>query len=106
MADQENAPGIRRADIYNINFYETLPFYGSYQGMHYRIARIEDGAEAPGADGQNSGRQLCVTTWPGPYNYETTDESLKVSALFAYSNEGLDDAADYLNAFYREHFSA
>ncbi len=94
MAEQKNEPGIRRADLYNINFYEKLPFYGSYKGMHYRVAGIED-----------DGRQLCVTTWPGPYNYETTDDGLKVSALFAYSNEGLDDAADYLNSFYQEHFS-
>ncbi len=114
MAEQENEPGIRRADIYNINFYEKLPFYGSYKGMHYRIAKIEDGAETPGglfdeeagkAPGQNGGRQLCVTTWPGPYNYETTEESLKVNALFAYSNKGLNDVADYLNQYYREHFS-
>ncbi len=105
MAEQENEPGIRRADIYNINFYEKLPFYGSYKGMHYRIAGTEGGAEAPDAREQDGGRQLCVTTWPGPYNYETTEDSLKVNALFAYSNEGLDDVADYLNRYYREHFA-
>ncbi len=112
MAETAPGPGILRTDIYNIRFYEKSPFYGSFRGMHYRIAQERDPGEtgkepdgaAKGPDG-GPARYLCVTTWPGPYNFETTDDSLKVSARFEFSNEGLDAVTDYLNQFYREHFA-
>ncbi len=97
MTEQDIGPGISRKDIYNIRFYEKEPFNGSYRGMRYRIA---------GTCGEDAGaRQLCVTTWPGPYNFDHTDDGLKVSVRFTFSNEGLDAAAEYLNEFYREHFA-
>ncbi len=83
-------------DLYNISFYESLPFYGSWRGMHYRIIGVDDEGSA--------GRRLCVTTWPGPFNFDHTDDSLKVSALFDFSNEGLNDVTEYLNEYYRINF--
>ncbi len=94
MAGRDAETGIRRTDIYNIRFYEKSPFYGSWRGMHYRIA----------GEGDSGERQLCVTIWPGPYNFETTADDLKVSARFAFSNEGLDEVTAYLNQYYQEHF--
>ncbi|MCD7980759.1 MAG: hypothetical protein LUF32_00315 [Clostridiales bacterium] len=63
--------------------------------MHYRIERITN---------DDDSKKLRVTTWPGPYNFDHTDDSRKVSALFEFSNEGLNNAADYLNSFHREHY--
>ncbi|MCC8142200.1 MAG: GNAT family acetyltransferase [Lachnospiraceae bacterium] len=96
MANTDTDPGIRRTDLYNIRFYEKMPFYGSFRGMHYRIKGEDD------ADGT---RQLCVTTWPGPYNFDHTDDAKKVSACFDFSDKGLDAVTDYLNRYYAEHFA-
>lgn len=86
---------IQRQDLFNIRFYDKQMFYGSFRGMHYRIEKVkEDDTDA----------QLKVTTWPGPYNYATTDDALKEAALFPYSNEGLGDVCDYLNAYHKEHY--
>ncbi len=86
---------IQRMDIFNIRFYEKSRFHGSFQGMHYRIEKIT---------GEDEEKKLRVTTWPGPYNFDHTDDSLKESALFEFSNEGLDAVTDYLNQYHREHY--
>ncbi|MCD8230498.1 MAG: GNAT family acetyltransferase [Clostridiales bacterium] len=85
---------IERTDLFNIRFYEKTWFHGSFSGMHYRIEKFTDDPE---------GTCLRVTTWPGPYNFDHTDDSLKESALFEFSNKGLDDVTEYLNTYYREH---
>ncbi len=100
MAERDPGSGILRTDIYNIRFYEKSPFYGSWHGMHYRIMGVESAEGAGEAE-----QKLCVTIWPGPYNFETTDDALKVSEYFDFSNEGLDAVAEYLNAYYGEHFA-
>ena len=63
--------------------------------MHYRIERITD---------DDDSKKLRVTTWPGPYNFDHTDDSRRESALFEFSNEGLDAVTDYLNRFHRDHY--
>ena len=86
---------IKPQDIFNIRFYEKEKFHGSYQGMHYRIEKHTENEESV----------LRVTTWPGPYNFASTDDSLKESALFPFSNEGLVEVCDYLNDFHEKHFT-
>lgn len=95
MEQNHKPQKIERMDIFNIRFYEKSWFHGSFQGMHYRIEKITD---------ENEEKKLRVTTWPGPYNFDHTDDSLKESALFEFSNEGLDAITDYLNQYHREHF--
>ncbi len=94
MEHTDNDQTIQRSDIFNIRFYEKSWFHGSFQGMHYRIERIT----------VDDAKKLRVTTWPGPYNFDHTDDSRKESALFEFSNEGLDAVTDYLNRYHREHY--
>lgn len=87
---------IRPTDIFNINFYNKEVFHGSWKEMRYQIERhtIQD---------ENTGTEklsLLVTTWPGPYNFASTDNSLKKTAFFEFSNEGLHQIAEYLNEQY------
>lgn len=95
MKEQGEKKQIHRTDIFNIHFYEKTWFHGSFLGMHYRIEKIAD---------ENEEKMLRVTTWPGPYNFEHTDDSLKKSAVFAFSDEGLDAVTDYLNRYHEEYF--
>lgn len=86
---------IHRQDIFSIRFYEKSWFHGSFQGMHYRIEKITE----------EETKKLRVTTWPGPYNFDHTDDTLKVSALFPFSDEGLDEITEYLNQYHKNHFA-
>lgn len=86
---------IQPQDIFNIRFYAKQKFNGSYRGMHYRIEKTAKDEET----------QLLVTTWPGPYNFDTTDDSLKESASFPFSNDGLADICRYLNEFHKKNYS-
>ena len=86
---------IQPQDLFNIRFYAKEKFHGSYKGMHYRIEKTE----------KNDEQKLLVTTWPGPYNFDTTDISLKETSLFDFSSEGLSEVCEYLNNTHREKFS-
>lgn len=85
---------IQPQDLFNIRFYAKEKFHGSYKGMHYRIEKLEE----------DDTKKLRVTTWPGPYNFDTTDDALKERCLFEFSNEGLKHACDHLNKTYNEKF--
>lgn len=81
---------IKRTDVFNINFYKKERFSGSLGRMRYRIAKKEE----------EDKKNLQVTVWPGPYNYDTTEDSLKTEEEFSFDNEGLDQVVDYLNQVY------
>ncbi|MCC8029802.1 MAG: GNAT family acetyltransferase [Lachnospiraceae bacterium] len=97
MSEQSEIRTIQRSDLFHISFYKKTRFHGSFRGMHYRIEGITD---------EDGTKQLCVTTWPGPWNFDHTDDSLKESALFAFSDDGLDAVTHYLNEYHREHFES
>ena len=82
---------IKYTDVFNINFYKKEIFHGSWKQMRYQIRQHQN------EDGSQS---LLVTAWPGPYNFASTDDSLKQTALFEFSNEGLKAAVDHLNRLY------
>lgn len=85
---------IKETDVFNINYYKKEMFNGSYRKMRYRIAKKEE----------EDKKNLQVTIWPGPYNYDTTAEDLKQRSEFAFSNDGLKEAVAYLNQQYDASF--
>lgn len=85
---------IKETDVFNINYYKKEMFNGSYRKMRYRIAKKEE----------EDKKNLQVTIWPGPYNYDTTQEDVKTTAEFEYSNDGLKAAVAYLNEQYERFF--
>ncbi len=87
---------IAYTDIFNINFYKKEIFHGSFQGMRYQIEKTDT----------EDGPILTVTHWPGPYNFAVTPEEQKKCSTFAFSNEGLHQAADYLNQEHALHYTA
>lgn len=74
-------------DILSLNFYKKEQFTGSYRGMRYCIKKVSE----------NETDLFRVTFWPGPYCYDATDESRKTSAVFPFTEEGKQQAVDYLN---------
>ncbi|MBQ6660793.1 MAG: GNAT family acetyltransferase [Lachnospiraceae bacterium] len=90
---------VLRKDLLSIGFYRLSPFHGSDGPLSYRIEnfKIEDGVDDKGNPKMKIGG-LRVITYPGPYNYENTDDSLKVSKDFPFAPESLDAIVDYLNS--------
>lgn len=81
---------IERNDLLAFNFYKKSAFNGSYMGMRYRIAKSE----------AEDTTVLCVTTWPGPYNYESTKDEKKVTQTFPFTEDSMLDITNYLNQTY------
>lgn len=80
--------GIPRSDILPIPFLRKSPFTGSFEGMRYRLERIEgeDGAEA-----------LLAQIWEGPYCFDVSTEEQRQTAEFPFSEEGICQSVDWLN---------
>lgn len=62
-------------------------YFGSYKGMRFRLGKAED--------------QLQATVYPEPYSWEATPDEQKESEFFPLSNEGIDQAVEWLNKMYR-----
>lgn len=87
---------INREDFLALNYYKKTPFYGSCGNLHYRISRVEE--EVP--EGEEPKVSLKLVYWPGPYTLEKTDEELRQTADFEYSNDGLTAIAEFLNGLF------
>lgn len=65
-------------------------FHGSYCGMRYMLCN---------ADGE-----LKAHTYPEPFSFDATDPKLIVAETFPFSNEGIEQAVEWLNAQYLENY--
>lgn len=74
-------------DILNMNFYKKENFTGSYEGMRYLIKK----------DNEEDTDCFRVFIWPGPYNFATTEETLKTSATFPFTPEGKHQVVQWMN---------
>lgn len=87
---------ILNEDILSLNFYNYgNPFTGSYQGMRYRIIKQKEVKNDEGEVIQPTGLQVYI--WPEPFSFEKTDEALKQSRLFPFSEEGKVQAVEWMN---------
>ncbi len=78
---------IQREDILSMEFLKKSEYTGSHQGMRYRLEG-EAGEE---------GKVLRVTVWPEPFNFFKTPKEEKISAVFAFSEEGVTEAVAWMN---------
>ena len=83
---------ITAEDILNMNFYKKEKFTGSYKGMRYLVKKEKDDAEND---------IFRATVWPGPYNFSTTPDDQKISATFPFTEEGRQQAGDWMNEQWR-----
>lgn len=90
---------VQRKDLLSLGFYRLSPFHGSDRALSYRIEKIE---EVIGEDDKGKPKKaitgLRVTTYPGPYNFQNTDDSLKEKKDFPFEAASLDAITDYLNS--------
>ena len=82
-----------------LTFYEREHFSGSDRGIRYRIEKyVEEVPEDNSEDTKKPAPQLKVTVWPEPFSFENTDDNDKKSALFPFSEEGLNEVTDFINS--------
>lgn len=108
-----------RKDLLSMSFYKKSPYKGSDGLMRYMIEKftVEEPVEEPEeaaeekpiektvdqAEDKNSdslapGDYFKTTIWPGPYCFECTDDDKKRTHFTAFSEDGLNDAIEWLNS--------
>lgn len=89
---------IQKSDILTLHFFDyKMSFTGSCQKMRYRITKVEHEIE----EGIKEAK-LLATIWFGPYAYDHTDDSEKISEEFSFTMEGKDALVDWLNEQYSQ----
>ena len=78
---------IERNDILSMEFLKKSEYTGCHQGMRYRLEGIS----------AEEGKRLKVTVWPEPFNFWKTPEEKKQSAEFAFAEEGVVQAVEWMN---------
>ncbi len=85
---------IQREDILSMDYLKKTEFTGCHQGMRYRLEGVST----------EEGKRLKVTVWPEPFNFLKTPEEKKQSAVFAFAEEGVMEAVDWMNErFEKDH---
>lgn len=91
-------------DLFSLTHYEYgEAYYGSYQGMRFRVARepLENVHYTPAE--KRGEATLRVVVWPEPEGYRSAPEQVKVAKDFPVTEEGLQQATDYLNEYHESH---
>ncbi len=83
-----------RKSLYDVaSFYDKkAKLKASYEGMRYQVEQVAEGEE----------KRLRATVWPEPFCFEKTSEEQKEAKEFAYAEEGLDQAYQWLCDKYQE----
>jgi beta-glucosidase/6-phospho-beta-glucosidase/beta-galactosidase len=85
---------IERNDLFHLSFYKKKPFTGSCLGMRYYLTKAKE------SDAEDAADVLRAIVYPEPYNFEHTPEDAKTHQDFPFTEEGLDDACQWLNEQY------
>ena len=90
---------ITRDELFPFVHYEYgEAYYGSCKDLRYRIARepLQNvHYTSPDKRGEAS---LRVVIWPGPFGYAATAAERKTVRDFPFSEEGLQEASEWLNS--------
>jgi len=89
---------IKVTDILSLEYYKKTSFTGSDGEMRYKIEKQEVETEDSQTGEAKKEKYLVAYTWPGPYAFFQTDDSLKLSKQFPFTNEGLTQVTEYLNS--------
>ena len=81
---------LSREDFLSLNFVKKEDFTGSHQGMRFMLHQAE-------ADDE---KKLQVYLWGEPFGFEATPDEQNISRLFAFSEDGLAEAIDWMNEQY------
>ena len=97
---------LKPGDLFSLSHYEYgEAYYGSLSGMRFRVAR-EPLADVHGLPADQRGEAVLRTvTWPEPDSYRSAPEEARTVRDFPFTQDGLNRAAEWLNAFHDEQFT-
>lgn len=78
----------------SIPFLKKTVFTGSHRGMNFMLKKVSD----------DDGDKIRTIAWPGPYNFEMTEDEKKVSHDVPFTQEGILEAVKWLNEYYKENW--
>ena len=81
---------LTRDDFLSLNFVKKEDFTGSHQGMRFMLHQETVEEE----------KKLKVYVWSEPFCFDATPDEQKLSELFAFSEEGLSQAINWMNEQY------
>lgn len=81
---------LKREDFLSLNFVKKEDFTGSHKGMRFMLHQETVEEE----------KKLKVYVWSEPFGFDATPDEEKLSELFAFSEEGLAQAIDWMNERY------
>ena len=81
---------LTRGDFLSLNFVKKEDFTGSHKGIRFML-HMETIEEE---------KKLKVYLWSEPFGFEATPDDEKISELFAFSEDGLAEAIDWMNGKY------
>ncbi len=81
---------IDKEKFHVLNYVKKEEYTASMDGMRYMLKKKET----------EEGAQLEAVVWPEPYCYAKTGEEQKTRRVFPLSDEGVSQAADWLNEQY------
>ena len=87
---------IERKDILSIPYLKKTTFTGSYDGLRFRFAVVKKETEVQEEEQQ----VLQITAWEGPYGFDATSEEKKQQMETEFSEEGIQNGIDWLNALW------
>lgn len=87
---------IERKDILSIPYLKKTTFTGSYDGLRFRFAVVKKESEVQEEEQQ----VLQITAWEGPYGFDATSEEKKQQMETEFSEEGIQNGIDWLNALW------
>ncbi len=86
---------LKSTDLFHLPFYQKSHYTGSICGMHYYIEHIT----------QDDTPFFKVWIYPGPLCFEKTSEDVKTSQTFPFTEESLEQIANWLNSQYESRVS-
>lgn len=81
---------LTRDNFLSLNFVKKEDFTGSHQGMRFMLHQETVEEE----------KKLKVYVWSEPFGFDATPDEQKLSELFAFSEEGLSQAINWMNERY------
>ncbi len=84
---------ILRDDILSMEYLKKTEFTGCHRGMRYRLE---------GRTGEDGGKTLLCTIWPEPFDFIKTPTEEKETAEFAFEEDGVISAVDWMNSRFCE----
>ena len=94
---------IKNEDSFGVRYYEyAQPFYGSFNGMRYRIERNPMDFVALKPADKKGEAVFKATIWPEPFCFEKTGDDIKLVKEFPFTGEGKEEMTKWLNDMYKE----